>query len=842
MRETAWQPSLIFSISDKTFHIMNRPLLSLILLSSALPSFAIPADPRPQVITAPDGTRTTVRMVGDEHAHWYVDMDGNQVGPRRMGIPRQQSAPARVKMGNYPTIGKNKTLAVLVEFSDEGFTTMDDPHDFYWRMLNQEGFTADNGARGSARDFYLASSRGRFDPEFDVAGPVRLSHKGTYYGSDADGQDCKMGELITEALTALDADIDFSQYDSDGDGYIDNVFFFYAGHGQADTPDGNDLVWPHSADAVGAWKMNLKLDGVTFNHYACSNEIRYSSDGVEKATGIGTFVHEFGHVLGLMDHYDTTYGMFNFGLGAWDTMAAGSYNNNMNTPPLFSAFEMAELGWLEYTDLAADDPAINTLPCLADEAKAYRVRVSDNEWYVLENRQQRGWDEYIPGHGLLTWHIDYDAQAWERNTVNADASHQRIDIVEVDGVGNEATRDGDVMPGAEGVTSYAFDAWNGTRLFALDDVAEDSEGVITMLLSGTAFTLATPQANATDIADDTFSFAWQPVENASYYLVGVDGDEQRTSALAMTVKGVEAETAHAVTVRAGRGTYLSQPASLEITTSELRFTRRQVGDLAVTAADGSLSGRFTPVHEAEDHVAEVVTIERATEQTELGYGFDDKADGLPAGWETSSNTYYSVDGFYGSSAPSLRLSSNDAYLVISWPETLIDGVSFWHRANGKGGSIAIERLGADGQWTLVQEVATSAEGTAAAIDMPETEAVRLRFEREGGYLVIDDVMAHTCSLVRTPVRTANIGVSGQFAVDGLAPGLYGVRVHALKGGERSLASAEAQAQVTQSGVSSLLEDQEGGSILYDLLVRRVANPGAGIYIRMAGGKATKARI
>lgn len=821
---------------------MNRPLLTLILFSSALSSFAIPADPRPQVITAPDGTQTTVRMVGDEHAHWYVDMEGNQIGARRMGMPRRQSAPARVKMGNYPTIGKNKTLAVLVEFSDEGFTTMDDPHDFYWRMLNQEGFTADNGARGSARDFYLASSRGRFDPEFDVAGPVKLSHKGTYYGSDANGQDCKMGELIIEALTALDADVDFSEYDSDGDGYIDNVFFFYAGQGQADTPDGNDLIWPHSADAVDAWKMNLKLDGVTFNHYACSNEIRYSSDGVEKTTGIGTFVHEFGHVLGLMDHYDTSYGMFNFGLGTWDTMAAGCYNNNMNTPSLFSAFEMAELGWLEYTDLAADDPAINTLPCLADEAKAYRVSVSDHEWYVLENRQQRGWDEFIPGHGLLTWHIDYDAQAWENNKVNADAMHQRVDIVEVDGVGNDATRSGDVMPGAAGVTSYCFDAWDGTRLFAIDDVDEDTDGVIRLLLSGTAFTLPTPQVVATDIADDAFSFAWQPVENASYYIVGVDGAEQRTTELTATVEGLEAESTHAVTVKAGRGSYLSQPTRLEVTTSELRFTRRQVGDLAVTAQDGALSGLFTPVHEADGHVAEVVAIERAAEPTETGYGFDNKADGLPKGWETSSNTYYSVDGFYGAAAPSLRLSSNDSYLVISWPETLIDGVSFWHRANGKGGSIAVERLGADGQWTLVREVATSADGAATTIDMPESEAVRLRFEREGGYIVVDDVAAQTRALQRNLVKTANIGVSGQFTVDGLAEGLYGVRVYALKGEERSLTSAEAQAEVTQSGVSSLLKDQEGGSIFYDLLGRRVANPGAGVYIRVAGGKAAKARI
>ena len=243
-------------------------------------------------------------------------------------------------ISDFPTIGRQKSLVILIQFSDVKFSSIDNPHQFYDDMLNKEGFTWSNGANGSARDFYLQSSNSLFDPDFTVVGPVTLSNKATYYGSDDEGQDFRMGEAIKEACELVDDEVDFSEYDTNGDGYVDNIYFFYAGGGQADDPNGTELIWPHSAIVEEAWDMKLVYDDKVIGHYACSNELRYSAVGDLQPSGIGTFVHEFGHVLGLVDHYDTSYGYFTFGLGAYDTMASGSYNNNMHTPPLFSALSV----------------------------------------------------------------------------------------------------------------------------------------------------------------------------------------------------------------------------------------------------------------------------------------------------------------------------------------------------------------------------------------------------------------------------------------------------------------------------------------------------------------------
>lgn len=112
-----------------------------------------------------------------------------------------------------------------------------------------------------------------------------------------------------------------------------------------------DVIWPHSNTLDDGLGYDLRLDGITISRYACSNEIRYGSQPL-MPVGIGTFVHEFGHVLGLLDHYDTSYNSGRTGVSAWDTMAAASYNDNQNTPPTFSAFERAELGWLKYDDIS----------------------------------------------------------------------------------------------------------------------------------------------------------------------------------------------------------------------------------------------------------------------------------------------------------------------------------------------------------------------------------------------------------------------------------------------------------------------------------------------------------
>lgn len=804
-------------------------LFSLIAGFSSI--YAIPADPTPKEVVQPDGTVITVTIRGDEYGNALYNENGERIifnkntsffekapdnAPTHKFLKR---SPRKIRMRNdFPTIGKQKSLVVLMEFSDVQFSSMDNPHEYYDRMLNEEGFTYPTGANGSARDFYLKSSDGQFDPTFVVAGPARLSKEATYYGADTNLQDCHMGEAIKEALDQLDEEIDFSEYDTNGDGLVDNIFFFYAGNGQADTPDGSDLIWPHSAFTEVAWGIHLEYDGVTIGNYACSNEIRYSSTGKVEPTGIGTFVHEFGHVLGLADHYDTGYNIMAFGLGSWDTMAQGSYNNNMHTPPLFSMFEKAELGWAGYTEFSeTSHEGITSLKWLGDESKGLCVRVpgNENEWFVLENRQKEGWDKYLPGHGLLIWHIDMDEDAWLSNKVNTDPLHQRIDIVEVDGVGSDRTRDGDVMPGAANVTSYDLRAWDGSVVLRIDDVTEDPDGVITILPKGNSFRLNSPEIIVNCVEDELFSFSWSEVADASRYFVSVRNNGEYITgydriefdaASIVSVTGLLPDSEYSIEVVAARGSYYSEPSTELVTTTELMFSKRKPANPEISVADNGFVITYLPLAGAEDHLLNICNISREETASEKGYDFSGKDDGMPEMWESSSVSFNSVDGYYGDSSPSLRLSKDDSYLTVAWPETVIDKISLWQRAKGAGGEIIIEIPSEDG-WSEIDSFMASSEGETIACDVPSAEAVRIRFAREGGYIVIDDVKAECRSLTRNPIEyysDASIGVSGEFTVMDLPSGTYGVTLHGVNEGVKSRPSDEIIVSIGGSKVEAIV--------------------------------------
>ena len=172
---------------------------------------AIPADPAPKRVKQADGTYITVVMRGDEHGHACFAVDGTPLRyNRQTGMMEQttrekawvagmttKGALSRVAryrrdeqqqdgepyihplINHFPTHGSQKTLVLLLEFSDLKFTSISDPKAFYTRMLNEEGFTYENGANGSARDFYRQTSMEQFDPEFVVAGPILLPKEAT---------------------------------------------------------------------------------------------------------------------------------------------------------------------------------------------------------------------------------------------------------------------------------------------------------------------------------------------------------------------------------------------------------------------------------------------------------------------------------------------------------------------------------------------------------------------------------------------------------------------------------------------------------------------------------------
>lgn len=377
----------------------------------------------------------------------------------------------------FPVMGEQKGLVILVAYEDIGFEYGD--FDYFNRMLNEEGFS-DFGSLGSARDWFIENSDGLFLPDFDVYGPVILPNKREYYGgNDAYGSDLHPEDMAIHACQILDEEVDFSQYDRDGDGMIDNVFIFYAGKGEHDSNIKN-AVWPHSWDVAAVYPSEeFIFDGVRLNHYACTCE--YPS-GYKRPDGIGTFVHEFSHVMGLPDLYVTTYSG-GFTPGEWSVMDKGPYNNDRLTPPNYSSFEKCALGWLEYQPFTEGHME---LPDLSSTNVAYALPTEkENEFYFFENRQQYGNDEFIPGHGMLVWHIDYKKSVWTLNTVNNLANHQYVDLVEADNVKSESSRSADSFPGTKNVTSFGFEtkpqlaSWAKKRLaFDLEDIAESEDGII----------------------------------------------------------------------------------------------------------------------------------------------------------------------------------------------------------------------------------------------------------------------------------------------------------------------------------------------------------------------------
>lgn len=455
---------------------------------------ALPAKPGLISALQPDGTEILVRMEGDafnkriyneagklmtvDANGFYVESELTEADFEAAATRRQARRNPGLTTKKFPSIGNQKVLVILVEFSNSKFT-VENPVAFYKDMLNKEGFN-EYGATGSAFDYFNINSSGKFLPEFDVYGPVQLPHPDSYYGgNDVMGNEANNYQMIIDACLQLDDEIDFSQYDRNEDGYIDNVYVFYAGYGEADG-GGGDTVWPHAGDITKLSTKEYKLDGVILDHYACSNEMQKKTN---KPDGIGSFCHEFGHVLGLPDLYPTIPGRAIFHPQYWDIMCYGSYNNESRTPPYYSAWERFAFGWIEPEELTAGE---KTLEPLGDSNHAF-ILYGDNEndYYIFENRQLKDWDAYLQGHGMLVWHIDYDTRAWDANTVNSSPMHQYVDIIEADNILTVATIDGDTFPGSANITEFTFEtvpslqSWTRKDLgLGIINIQETEDGLI----------------------------------------------------------------------------------------------------------------------------------------------------------------------------------------------------------------------------------------------------------------------------------------------------------------------------------------------------------------------------
>ena len=537
-------------------------------------------------VSQPDGTPLEIKITGDEYMHFVTDKDGNllhedangfytygtlnaegavvstgvsataalrnlsgtvnikdidlsalaakrNVAQRRLqsfvpfgetvsSTPGKSRAPQSGKglvSSTYPRTGSPKGLIILVEFSDLSFT-LDNPAQYFGDMINKPGFN-EWGGTGSALDYYTEQSNGVFTPSFDVLGPVKLPNTMSYYGAnDIWGDDQNAPYMVTHAVQALNAEVDFSVYDTDKDGVIDNIYVYYAGRGEA-SGGGANTVWPHSFD-VRYMGLNVRVDGVLVGHYACSNEWEYN-----RPDGVGTFIHEFSHVMGLPDLYATDYNHTNTP-GTYSVLDGGSYNNNSCTPPNYGAFERNAMSWMEPIILEGDMSV--TLQSISSGQFGLVATASDNEFFLFENRQKTGWDKYIPGHGMLIWHIDYKPNIFENNEPNDNRNHMCVAIEKANGIENNLSTSalaGWPFPGTTGkdaftaTTTPGMITWAGVGINTPITNIKEQGGEITFDV-GNGIHLGTPEPYAELSADETyFTARWDAVEDATDYVVTV---------------------------------------------------------------------------------------------------------------------------------------------------------------------------------------------------------------------------------------------------------------------------------------------------------------------------------
>lgn len=434
---------------------------------------AVPAKKLQKVITLANGTQVSVELRGDEYLSWWEGTDGTAyrataddtvfeafdleaqkpaAAARRARTEQGRVARlARVKNslkgaddkmrglgGDHITYkGVKKGLVVLVDFKNKKFA---DGHDleYYKNVINGKDFSdEEEGYVGSVRDYFLAQSNGQFELDFDVVGPVTMSKNYGYYGNDGAYQkDEKVYEMVKEACDGIQDKVNLKDYDWDGDGEADQVFFLYAGLGQASGGTAS-TIWPHESE-LRYWPCGvLSYSTGKINTYACANELQPETQGSSRyiSAGIGTICHEFSHCLGFADMYDTTGGG-GYGMSVFDVMDQGSYNGNGFVPCNYTAFERIYAGWVEPIELI--DPAtVKDMKSVSDYGRPFIMYnyKNTNEYFLMENRQNTGWDEGLYGsNGLLIVHVNYVPSRWANNSVNSSAEKiQCCTVVNADG-------------------------------------------------------------------------------------------------------------------------------------------------------------------------------------------------------------------------------------------------------------------------------------------------------------------------------------------------------------------------------------------------------------------------
>lgn len=455
---------------------------SLIIAALCVMAWAADAGPAWKgtlTLEQPDGTTIQARLAGDEFGHVMTDLSGNAliqnedgfwcyavyspdgtvhssgviagkgIRPASAGnIPygilnrnasqlRRQAMDAMTRHDNATMPINRRCLILLADFPDMKMTH---PAERFEGMIN--------GSENSARRYFEDQFMGAASFTFDIAPIVTLSRTHDYYGkNNSKGKDAKAAEAVAEACClAHENGIDFTPYDNDGDGTVDNIFIFVAGRDEAEG-GGDNCIWSH-AWSLSAAGIDLTLDGKKIGEYAITTEFSLRKNGKYMFRSIGTFCHEYSHTLGLMDMYDTDMessgGKSECLWGSTSLMDTGNYNNEGKTPPYYNAIDRDMLGIGKPEELKEGHYVLEPID---HNGRFLKFNTStEGEYYLIECRAVSGWDRYMGGNGLAIYHIDksdspagyspvYDREAtarerWLSNEVNCRPKHQCADMIE----------------------------------------------------------------------------------------------------------------------------------------------------------------------------------------------------------------------------------------------------------------------------------------------------------------------------------------------------------------------------------------------------------------------------
>lgn len=551
---------------------------------------AIPAWRGVITLEQPDGTALKARLYGDEFAHVMTDLNGNAliqnddgfwcyglyspdgsihssgkiagttVNPyaansyipytalSMLGARRRRdfmasispSVPSIIPASAESANIKNRhCLILLAEFNDVKMTYS---RDRFGRMISL--------GEKSAKRYFENQFPDGYTFTFEIGPVVTLSKNLKYYGHNTSaGTDAHAAEAVAEAChLSKAAGVDFSAFDDDGDGRLDNLFVFVAGKDEAEG-GGDDCIWSH-AWSLSAGGIDLTIDGMKIDKYAISTELGLKSNGKYSFTTIGTFCHEYSHILGLMDMYDTDMeasGGTSKGLwGSTSLMDRGVYNDEGRTPPFYNAIERHVLRIGNPEQMTAGEYTLEPV----NEKGRYLIYETQNagEYYLIECRANDMWDGFTGGRGLAIYHIDSSAnmtgksavygreataaERWTSNEINCNPSHQCAAMIEAY---PNATDVSQVFFPYEKYNSFtsrttpAFRFWNGTASpLSITDIVSSGKNISFKVVSSSETIVPTAIITKKDIFQDMAIIQWKTgtnEEEAAHVSWGLNGKE-----------------------------------------------------------------------------------------------------------------------------------------------------------------------------------------------------------------------------------------------------------------------------------------------------------------------------